>query len=82
MLGELIMSRCTFRHQEIHTLATQAFLKPFLDESVCLCFLSFVEEICFAGYSVGLFRVRWSRFDAVSGRGCPLITVYEFKNQN
>lgn len=38
MLDGSIMSWCTIRHQEIHNLATQAFLKPFLDESVCIFF--------------------------------------------
>lgn len=52
---------------------TRAFLKPFLFLRVCLC--SFVlrpllgRGAPFVGYSLGKFRVRWSRFDAVIGHG-------------
>lgn len=42
-------------------------------------FLTFVKEICsFAGYSLGEFRVRWSRFDAITDRKCQVITTCEF----
>lgn len=74
-------------HQEIHDRATQAFLKPFrmrVYVFVLGFFLTFVKEICsFAGYSLGEFRVRWSRFDAITGRRCQVVIIYdEFRNQN
>lgn len=66
---------------QIHNLATQAFLKPFRMRVYVFFNFSLRRSAPFAGYSLGEFRVRWSRFDAIADREC-LINMNEFKNQN
>lgn len=69
-----------FCHQEIHNLVTRAFLKPLCMFFVLFYFLVFNIYLLrgsapFAGYSLGEFRVRWSRFDAVTDTGVKLLKL-------
>lgn len=72
-----------FCHQEIHNLVTRAFLKPFCMFFLLLFLFYFLVfniyllrgSAPFAGYSLGEFRVRWSRFDAVTDTGVELLKL-------